>query len=530
MADSNEEERLSNDGGDSIKPADNFVSVQEEQVADTAEPEKGNAVSAEVKDDAQSVEEIKEASPAASESSAEEQAEEQVEKGDDVASGNAPLEKSTDAEGDAASDVAPPEMSANAEADVASDSAPLEKSAKAEAPATNDESIANSVGAQILMNRFSTWKQAANQRTQTLMKQAPVIQKNAAALWKQAPNIAVPAMQRVRSTGSKETKPGSERDEGATVQKDDSIQVGQLSIDTDERVHENKASLADSSIASDKKIENSVDNTEDIGGTDELDEKSTRAGVPLGTSRASVAAESVATGFRGRYSNSNASAPPQEVEEPVRTPSPESQTALILKSRAGEHMQDILDNLEKHEYVMLLGRGMLGVNLKQCFLKNHGVFIDYLVQGGQAESSGVIRSGDLPMRIGDVDLRKGTILDIPRDIARARRPVVLMFASGTKVALERMNYIDVIVAMMHRARDFYKKRETLSNLPSASPQRPRKSDEAHSEEGKAGEEPSGIGSVSDVEIPIDDSVDSFVTPPAPNLAVRKEFVEEVTLR
>ena len=85
------------------------------------------------------------------------------------------------------------------------------------------------------------------------MKQAPVIQKNAAALWKQAPNIAVPAMQRVRSTGSKEIKPGSERDEGATVQKDDSIQVGQLSIDTDERVHENKASLVDSSIASDKK-------------------------------------------------------------------------------------------------------------------------------------------------------------------------------------------------------------------------------------------------------------------------------------
>jgi hypothetical protein len=277
-------------------------------------------------------------------------------------------------------------------------------------------------------------------------------------------------------------------------------------------------------------------------GVNPVDTRAVRVGVALSkasaaaskaSAAASVVAESVATGFRGRYSASTEATPPPKAKESGAKPLPESQTSLILKSRAGKHMQDILDKLENHEFAMLLGSGMLGVNLKQCYLKNHGIFIDFLVPGGQAELSGIIRAGDLPVRLGDIDFRKGTILEIPQQISKAKRPVVLILASGTKVSLERMSYIDVAVAMMHRAREFYNKRGSLSILPSASPKRQDPAAAANSDhEGKVQESiaASDIRSVCDITVPVDDTVDSFVTPPAPTLDIRKEFLEEVPLR
>jgi len=208
-------------------------------------------------------------------------------------------------------------------------------------------------------------------------------------------------------------------------------------------------------------------------------------------------------------------------------------------------MQDILNQLESNEFAMLLGRGMLGVNLKQCYLKNHGIFVDYLVAGGQAELSGLIRTGDLLVRLGDVDLRKSTIRDAPQEISKAKRPSVLVMATGTKVSLERVNYVDVAVAMMHRARKYYQERGTLSNLPSASPVGTSTSQQlgsdltknmaetVHSpekEEKSEDQQSSTPKSVCNVTIPIHDSVHAFVSPPMPNLEIRKEFVEEVPVR
>jgi hypothetical protein len=168
---------------------------------------------------------------------------------------------------------------------------------------------------------------------------------------------------------------------------------------------------------------------------------------------ASVVADSVATGFRGRYSGRTVvdAIKPRRAKQP---PSPliESQTALILKSRAASHMQSILDHLDSHEYVMLLGPGMFGVNLKQTYLKSHGVYVDYLVKGGAAQKSAVVHVGDLMVKVGDFDVRKGTILTVPKTIATAKRPVILVLCTGTKTVLDRINYIDVAVAMMHRIR------------------------------------------------------------------------------
>jgi hypothetical protein len=99
---------------------------------------------------------------------------------------------------------------------------------------------------------------------------------------------------------------------------------------------------------------------------------------------------------------------------------------------------------------MLLGNGMLGVNLKQCYLKQHGVFIDFLVQGGQAKQAkqaAVVKTGDLLVRLGDLDLHKGTIVEILQTIAKSKRPVVLVLATGTHVPLERMHYVVVNIGV-----------------------------------------------------------------------------------
>jgi hypothetical protein len=381
------------------------------------------------------------------------------------------------------------------------------------------DSIGNSKGAQILMSRFSSWTHTANEGAQTIWKKS-VIPENAKTLWKQTPNLAsIPRLQKVMGGAAEKAEPVA----------------GKLALSPDaQALSKQSSSLADSTIgdesdevsseSDDAKGETPTGET-DVSSSGEQVDSRIRVGAALSkaSTAASVVAESVATGFRGRYSGRAApETPPARGAEPTKKTSPESQTDIILKSRVGKHMQEILDSLEGHEFAMLLGTGMLGVNLKQCFLKNHGVFVDFLVPGGQAESSGIVRSGDLLIRLGDGDLRKGTILEIPKAIAKARRPVVLILATGTKLAVEKMNYVDVAIAMMHRAREYYNKRGTLSNLPSASPIKGGNGDDLAAVD--------EIRSVCDTEVLLDNSADCFVTPPVPTLDIRKEFVDEVVLR
>jgi hypothetical protein len=263
------------------------------------------------------------------------------------------------------------------------------------------------LGAKILRNRFSSWREMANETMKNPNLQA-VLKTNVAQ------NIAARPMFAARQTNSP----------------DNSVQVS-----------------SSSSISSD---------------SEPVDVETRHPTVLLGMTPSSVV-DTVASGFRGRYSGATAPLP-EPFLLPQRQNMTQSQTALILQSRAAVHMQSIIDSLKKDEYVMLLGNGMLGVNLKQAFLKNNGVYIDYLVDGGAAELSGVICVGDSLMKVGDVDVyKKGLIINVPQTIATAKRPVALVLSTGQQVPEERMNYVDVAVGMMHK---FKEERDSLRDIAS----------------------------------------------------------------
>jgi hypothetical protein len=271
------------------------------------------------------------------------------------------------------------------------------------------EDNAKGLGAKILRNRFSSWREMANETMKNPNLQA-VLKTNVAQ------NITARPMFAARQTNS----PAS------------SVQVS-----------------ISSSISSD---------------SEPADVETRHPRVPAGMTPSSVV-DTVASGFRGRYSGGTAPLP-EPLVLPQRQQMMQSQTTLILQSRAATHMQSIIDSLEKDEYVMLLGNGMLGVNLKQAFLKNNGVYMDYLVDGGAAELSGVICVGDSLMKVGDVDVyKKGLILNVPQTIAGAKRPVVLVLSTGQQVPEERMNYVDVAVGMMHKFREEKDKLRDIASLP-----------------------------------------------------------------
>jgi hypothetical protein len=103
-----------------------------------------------------------------------------------------------------------------------------------------------------------------------------------------------------------------------------------------------------------------------------------------------------------------------------------SQTALILQSSAGPHMQTLLASLEPWEHVMLLGPGIMGVNLKDCY--HGGVYVDYCVPNGNAEKSGVVQIGDILVKVGEVNVRKLSIKEVPGIIAKQPRPTVIVLS------------------------------------------------------------------------------------------------------
>ena len=223
---------------------------------------------------------------------------------------------------------------------------------------------------------------------------------------------------------------------------------------------------------------------------EEEEEKRTAVAVKVA---ATAMVDTVASGFRGRYSSGGAPATPERNLTVPRQTMTQSQTALIMQSRAATHMQSILDSLEPHEYVMLLGNGMLGVNLKQTYLKHHGVYMDYLVEGGAASMSGVVSVGDNLVKVGDVHVRRGLIANVPQTISAAKRPCVLVFSTGQQVSVERMNYVDVAVGMMHHLRGEANSRRDISSLPLK--------DHGEQEEGEVAA-PEQTESVSDPETPV----------------------------
>eukprot|EP00978_Attheya_sp_CCMP212_P040776 scaffold226276_cov55-Attheya_sp.AAC.5 len=203
-----------------------------------------------------------------------------------------------------------------------------------------------------------------------------------------------------------------------------------------------------------------------------------------GSAAAAVIAETAATiwnenvipqGFRGRYSQNN-DVPSEKQNKPSQTtrprlrflspgtnvsannkaatagpPGTQSQMALILKSSAASHMENILETLETGQFVMLLGSGMLGVNLKQSFLKTTGVYIDFMVRAGAAHNSKVVSVGDALLKVGGTDVSRGTINDVPQTIASTKRPCILVFSKAGHVSNDDdLGPVDIAVAWTHK--------------------------------------------------------------------------------
>jgi len=167
---------------------------------------------------------------------------------------------------------------------------------------------------------------------------------------------------------------------------------------------------------------------------------------------ATAASSNASTLFRGRYNNATTPRTANHNGKPPLRPTPQS--TRILNSAHSQHWQQVCQDLvadQPSRYVLLLGRGMLGVNLKSCFRKHTGVYVDYTVLGGAADQSGVVRVGDSLCRVGDTDSSKGTIRTVPSWIAEAPRPVPIVLSTAGTAADEakRMSHMDVLVAALH---------------------------------------------------------------------------------
>lgn len=311
-----------------------------------------------------------------------------------------------------------------------------------------------SKGATILRNRFSTWRQKANENANTLWKQAKEVQAQAAANH-QGPLATLIQVSAVAVANATVTPPVS-----ATVRKKDAATKDKEENDDTEKDphghdHANKS-------FDDEDEEGHHQETDGPFGGRALPNIANIPNIPsrkeLRSKAEAVAKEVVgsldtyATGFRGRYASTLEPIPRPTTFGDAAAAAKESQTALILKSRAAAHLQEILDSLEPYQYVLLLGAGRLQVNLKDPYNKHQGTYVDFLVAGGAADKSGVVAVGDAIVKVGSQDVRKHTIADVPSIIAKAKRPVVLVLTEGVELDVERITYLDLAVAMMHRIR------------------------------------------------------------------------------
>ena len=118
------------------------------------------------------------------------------------------------------------------------------------------------------------------------------------------------------------------------------------------------------------------------------------------------------------------------VSTPAKTRPLVSMMTPIMQSSVGPHMEAILAGLEQGQHVMLLGHGLLGVNLKDCY--KGGVYVDFLTPEGNADKSGLVAIGDVLVKVGDTSVQKLSIHEVPSIIAKAPRPVVITFSRKHK--------------------------------------------------------------------------------------------------
>ena len=349
-----------------------------------------------------------------------------------------------------------------------------------------DVPLQDTKGAQILLSRFSSWRKKANEAvvqnvqafSQTeiahqLKSRAEVVKTRAEVAFRSSKvdtsegKMTPKGEASFISAGEQQisqndaTLGSAEHAESAGPQDDTGVPVPST---TDGRTSPNDDDFSDSSEgSSSSESTSSAEVGLNISASETKESMPAEASMRAAAaalyvrSAASVITDSVSSGFRGRYVEDSEPTPPKKEKQ--------SQTSKILSSRAAEHMQTIIDSLDdSHEYVMLLGQGMLGVNLRQAYLKNRGVYVDFLVEGGAAYNSGVVHAGDVIQKVGNISVAKGTILNVPKTVADSKRPSVLVFSTGQKVETSKVNYIDLAIAMMHQIKEEESKRG-VSRMP-----------------------------------------------------------------
>jgi hypothetical protein len=338
-------------------------------------------------------------------------------------------------------------------------------------PDSDHVSIKESKGAQILLKRFSSWRRKANETVvqnvnafsksdiaQKLKSQAELVKSRAEAfsqteiankLKEQAESVKTRADKVFSKTEDIDDQNQQQIPAAMVITNSDVLdaEIGASEkCDNDDSFSRDKDGVSESKKgASDNEARNTVTGERFSLSPDLATASASTAALYVRTAT-TVISDSVSTSFRGRYVGDS--------EPAVNKKELPSQTAKMLSSRAAEHMQSIINSLdETHEYVMLLGQGKLGVNLRQTYLRNHGVYVDFLVEGGAAFTSSVVYPGDILLKVGNISVTKGTILSVPKTISDSRRPVLLVFSTGQKVDTSRVNFIDVAIAMMHRIKE-----------------------------------------------------------------------------
>ena len=140
------------------------------------------------------------------------------------------------------------------------------------------------------------------------------------------------------------------------------------------------------------------------------------------------------------------------------TTDPYADQVQRIHSLGQPDMDGLLTSLRPGQYPLLLGRGMLGVNLRQTYgadqnfgaaaatarqhnvggsgTGSHGVYVDSVVPRGNADRSGVVHVGDRLVKVGTDSVVRGTIGDVPQRIAALKRPGVLVLAAGKEMMVD----------------------------------------------------------------------------------------------
>jgi len=100
---------------------------------------------------------------------------------------------------------------------------------------------------------------------------------------------------------------------------------------------------------------------------------------------------------------------------------------------------------------LLYQEGMVRIKLflhKSHCVTSHSILTIVVVS--LAHKSGVVWIGDRLVKVGNTDLSKGTIFDVPGIIAKKKRPTIMVFDAEHDNDLERMDNLSVASGIINK--------------------------------------------------------------------------------